>query len=124
LALTTANTKVEGDGVSEGTITDQISSVNACDGYAINMITTTSTKSYLDKIAAKLGATEAAPTSVPVIFWNRQGTTADGAVDSAVMADARFKTVLYVGFDAQQGGTLQGEMIKQYITDNIATLTK
>jgi methyl-galactoside transport system substrate-binding protein len=123
-SLDYSKTKVEGDGSSESSCLDQIASVDACDGYAINMITTTSTASYLDKIATKLGATEAAPTAVPVIFWNRQGTTADGAVDATVMADKRFKTVLYVGFDAQQGGTLQGQMIKQYITDNIATLTK
>lgn len=116
-------TKVEGDGNSDQSLLDSITSSNAMDGYAINMVKTTSTANYLDKIAEKLGATAANPTSVPVVFWNRQGTLADGSVDSAVMADARFSTVLYVGFDAQQGGDLQGQMIADYIAANVSKFT-
>lgn len=105
----------EGDGNTETGILDKIDAASAADGYMINMIKTTSTATYLDHIATKLNATEAAPSSVPVIFWNRQGTDAQGAVDSAVMTDKRFKTVLYVGFDAIQGGVLQGTMVADYV---------
>ncbi|MFA7111162.1 MAG: hypothetical protein WC174_02190, partial [Bacilli bacterium] len=72
---------------------------------------------YLEMIATKTGATEANPTSVPVIFWNRQGTNADGTVDSTTMHDKRFKYIYYVGFDAIQGGTMQGQMIVDWLKD-------
>ncbi len=89
------------------------------EAYIINMVKTTSTQSYLDKIADSLKATETNPTDVPIIFWNRQGTNDDGTTDTVNMADARFKTILYVGFDAIQGGELQGEMIVDYF-ENLA----
>lgn len=89
------------------------------EAYIINMVKTTSTQSYLDKIADSLKATETNPTDVPIIFWNRQGTNDDGTTDTVHMADARFKTILYVGFDAIQGGELQGEMIVDYF-ENLA----
>lgn len=89
------------------------------EAYIINMVKTTSTQSYLDKIASSLKATEANPTDIPVIFWNRQGTNDDGSTDTVNMADKRFKTILYVGFDAIQGGELQGEMIVDYF-ENLA----
>lgn len=109
---------VAGDGTSEATVMDKLeSSSNDYDAYIVNMVKTTSTQSYLDKIAEKTGATKEKPTEVPVIFWNRQGTLADGSVDQAVMADARFKYVYYVGFDANQGGTMQGEMIVDWLTN-------
>src|SRR5574344_597029 len=117
-------TPYEGDGNDEAKILDQIQAAAAKDAYLINMTKTTNTQTYLNKIATKLGATAAAQSSVPVIFWNRQGTDASGAVDTAAMADSRFKTILYVGFDAQQGGDMQGSMIVDYIKANIATLTK
>ncbi|MFA6830047.1 MAG: substrate-binding domain-containing protein [Bacilli bacterium] len=83
--------------------------------YVINMVKTTSTASYLDKIATTYSATSENPTDVPVIFWNRQGTNSDGTVDTATMKDSRFKYIYYVGFDAIQGGKLQGEMIVDYL---------
>jgi len=112
-------TKYEGDGNSDGTLLDNITQANAMDGYAINMVKTTSTESYLDKIATKVGATAASPTSVPVVFWNRQGTLTDGSVDTASMADSRFRNIFYVGFDSAQGGTLQGQMIANYLAANV-----
>ena len=78
------------------------------------MVKTTSTKTYLDTIAEKENATEANPLKKPVIFWNRQGTNADNTVDTVNMADKRFEYIYYVGFDAIQGGELQGEMIVDY----------
>lgn len=105
----------EGDGNSEQSVLDKLDAAEKKDAYLINMIKTTDAATYLEHIAAKLGATAAAPTSVPVIFWNRQATLADGSVDSAVMTNAAFKTILYVGFDAIQGGVLQGTMVADYV---------
>lgn len=82
--------------------------------YLINMVRTNAAEIYLDKIAEAYGADAEDPTSVPVIFYNRQATTDTGAVDAAVMADERFEHVYYFGFDAIQGGQLQGEMIVDY----------
>ena len=106
--------------VTKGNGTDDTSALAALDtatnvdAYIINMVKTTSTEEYLNRIATKEGATASSPTSKPVIFWNRQGTKADNTVDTEAMADARFKYIYYVGFDAIQGGKLQGEMIVDY----------
>ena len=51
----------------------------------------------------------------PVIFWNRQPTDAENNVDTAVMTDSRFKDIYYVGFDANQGGQLQGQTVVDYL---------
>lgn len=107
-------TQVSGDGNDDTTNLNALDSATDVDAYVINMVKTTSTGLYLDKIAEKVGATEANPTNIPVVFWNRQGTLEDGTVDSASMADARFNHIYYVGFDAIQGGQLQGEMIVDY----------
>lgn len=110
-------TPVKGDGNDEATGLNALdTAASDTDAFIVNMIKTTNARLYLDKIATKLGATEAAPTSVPVVFWNRQATKENGTVDAEVMADARFKNVFYVGFDAIQGGKLQGQMIVDYLT--------
>ena len=100
---------------SETNSLNNLDSAAAQDAYVINMVKTTSTNLYLDKIATKLGASTSSPTDVPVVFWNRQGTNADGSVDTVNMADARFNSIYYVGFDANQGGQLQGEMIVDWL---------
>ena len=108
----------KGDGTSEATVMDKLEAAGKdFKAYIINMIKTTSTANYLDAIAKKTGATEANPTSVPVIFWNRQGTNADGTVDKESMKDKRFKYIYYVGFDANQGGKLQGQMIVDWLQE-------
>ena len=110
-------TEFKGDGNDDKTCLDALDSALAgktYGAYIINMVKTTSTKTYLDKIADGVGATTANPTSVPVIFWNRQGTLENGTVDEESMNDARFKNIYYVGFDANQGGQLQGQMIVDY----------
>ena len=117
-------TEFGGDGNDEALCLNALDSAENMDAYILNMVKTTSTSLYLDKIAAKTGATEEKPTEVPVIFWNRQGTNDDGSVDTAAMQDKRFKYIYYVGFDANQGGDIQGQMIVDYIKANIDTLTK
>ena len=109
----TLNT-TKGDGTDDTKALAALDTATNVDAYIINMVKTTSTEEYLNRIATKEGATEANPTSKPVIFWNRQGTKADNTVDTEVMADGRFEYIYYVGFDAIQGGELQGEMIVDY----------
>ena len=109
--------------VKSSVATDDTSNLSALDGaegydaYVLNMVKTTATKDYLDKIAKKVEASEANPSDVPVIFWNRQGTDDKNVVDTVNMQDARFKYIYYVGFDAIQGGQLQGQMIVDYFKD-------
>ncbi len=107
-------TVAKGDGSDDTKLMGMLDTATGYDAYIINMVKTTGTQAYLDKIAGLTGATAESPTDKPVIFWNRQGTKADGTTDTAVMNDARFKTIYYVGFDAIQGGKLQGEMIVDY----------
>ena len=113
-------TAAKGDGNDETNLLTQLDAALATKSYSayiINMVKTTSTSTYLDKIADGVGATEANPTSVPVIFWNRQGTKSDGTTDSESMNDKRFKNIFYVGFDANQGGEIQGQMIVDYFNN-------
>ncbi len=110
-------TVAKGDGADDTKLMGLLDTASNFDAYIINMVKTTGTQAYLDKIAGLTKATAENPTSVPVIFWNRQGTKADGTTDTAVMKDARFKTIYYVGFDAIQGGKLQGEMIVDYFNN-------
>ncbi len=109
-------TEQAGDGNDEKSVKDVLATAEGYDAYVLNMVKTVNTKDYLDVIATKTGATSTNPTSTPVIFWNRQGTKADGTVDQANMKDARFKYVYYVGFDANQGGQLQGKMIVDWLS--------
>lgn len=117
-------TFVAGNGADESSVTNLLDAELAKPlnerpaAYLVNMVRTNAAEVYLTKIAQAYGATALAPTSVPVIFYNRQATTDTGAVDAAVMADARFEHVYYFGFDAIQGGQLQGEMIVDYF-DNL-----
>ncbi len=104
----------KGDGTDDTKALSALETATNVDAYIINMVKTTSTKTYLDTIAEKENATEANPLKKPVIFWNRQGTNADNTVDTVNMADKRFEYIYYVGFDAIQGGELQGEMIVDY----------
>lgn len=110
-----------GDGSDESSVTDLLDAELAKTlaerpaAYLINMVRTNAAEIYLNMIATAYGATTADPTDVPVIFYNRQATTDEGAVDVEVMADERFTHVYYFGFDAIQGGQLQGEMIVDYL---------
>lgn len=85
--------------------------------FLINMVRTTSAKSYLDAIYNVYQ--ENGVVNVPIIFWNRQPTNESNQVDLNSMHDSRFKHIMYVGYDARQGGTMQGKMIKEYIKKTI-----
>ena len=51
----------------------------------------------------------------PLIFWNKQPQTIDGKVDVETMNNKYFKYTYYIGFDAAQGGELQGQMVKAWL---------
>lgn len=108
-------TEVKGDGNDEQNGLNSLDTADSSyQAFVINMVKTTNAKLYLEKIADKFGATASSPTSVPVVFWNRQATLDNGTVNSDVMKDSRFTNIYYVGFDANQGGDLQGQMILDY----------
>ena len=85
--------------------------------FILNIVKTTSAKSYLDAIYEIYQ--EDGIVYEPVIFWNRQPTDAFSNVDLTSMHDKRFLHTMYVGFDAKQGGTIQGEMVKNYLINTI-----
>lgn len=64
-----------------------------------------------------------AATEKPVVWWNRQpSNSTTGELD---MEALNFnKNTRYVGFDANQGAELQGQMIKAYIEKNIDKLDR
>ena len=90
--------------------------------FILNMVKTTSTKSYLDAIYEIYQ--ENGVVKVPVIFWNRQPTDEFSKVDTYSMFDSRFEHILYVGFDAIQGGYIQGLMIKEYLINAIESICR
>lgn len=106
-------TTVDGDGNSDSSLLDKM--VNTYDAYIVNTIKTTSAASYLDKIYTLEGGS--GKVSKPVIFYNRQPTDSQNVVDTTVMTDSRFESIYYVGFDANQGGQIQGEMIVNYLKE-------
>ena len=111
---------VSGDGNTDTTITNNLTTVS--DAYLLNIITPTAASQYLNTIAQLEGASATNPSDKPIIFWNRQPTKADGSVDTDIINDERFTNIYYVGFDANQGGEAQGQMVLDYITANISTL--
>ena len=59
----------------------------------------------------------------PLIWFNRQpSNSTTGELDQAALSFN--DNTYYVGFDANQGAELQGEMVLKYITDNIDTIDR
>ncbi|MCQ2793468.1 MAG: hypothetical protein MJ221_03540 [Bacilli bacterium] len=85
--------------------------------FILNLVRTTSAKLYLDAIYNVYQ--ENGVVDIPIIFWNRQPTNEMNQVDKESMHDKRFKHIIFVGYDARQGGTIQGKMIREYITNTI-----
>lgn len=113
----------EGNGNDEAASLDKLNAnldkgANYFDAFILNMVKTTSTQSYLDAIYNTYHDSKGI-VNTPIIFWNRQPTTQDNTVDKEAMHDKRFKTIIYVGFDATQGGIAQGQMIREYIEKKI-----
>lgn len=59
----------------------------------------------------------------PLVWWNRQpSNSSTGELDKEALNFN--KNTRYVGFDANQGAELQGEMIKKYIEKNIEKIDR
>ena len=78
-------------------------------------------------LAATLGcvanADEVANADKPVVWFNRQpsnSTTGELDMDALSFNDKTY----YVGFDANQGAELQGQMIADYITAHADTIDR
>ena len=71
----------------------------------------------------KTGGSSVANADKPLVWYNRQpSNSSTGELD---MDALNFnKDTYYVGFDANQGAELQGQMIKDYIEKNIDTLDR
>ena len=71
----------------------------------------------------KKGGSSVANADKPLVWYNRQpSNSSTGEID---MDALNFnKDTYYVGFDANQGAELQGQMIKEYIEKNIDTLDR
>ena len=68
-------------------------------------------------------ATEVANKDKPLVWFNRQpSNSSTGELDMNALSFN--DNTYYVGFDANQGAELQGEMVLQYITDNIDTIDR
>lgn len=59
----------------------------------------------------------------PLVWFNRQpSNSSTGELDKAALSFN--DNTYYVGFDAKQGGEVQGTMIKDYIEKNIDTIDR
>ena len=68
-------------------------------------------------------ATEVANKDKPLVWFNRQpSNSSTGELDMNALSFN--EDTYYVGFDANQGAELQGEMIRDYIEDNIDTIDR
>ncbi len=68
-------------------------------------------------------ATEVANKDKPLVWFNRQpSNSSTGELDMSALSFN--DNTYYVGFDANQGAQLQGEMVLKYITDNIDTIDR
>lgn len=67
--------------------------------------------------------TEIANKDKPLVWFNRQpSNSSTGELDMNALSFN--DNTYYVGFDANQGAELQGEMVLKYITDNIDTIDR
>jgi len=90
------------------------------DAFLINPVQQSNSIEYIKKIADKKGLTPQDDwfkrDNTPIIFWNRQPTDRHGKLSiDDVMNNKYFKYVYYVGFDAKQGGELQGKMVRAWL---------
>ena len=91
--------------------------------------TTTAAAAAAETEAAEAEAEEAAPAEEvankdkPLVWYNRQpSNSSTGELDMAALSFN--EDTYYVGFDANQGAELQGQMIRDYIEANIDTIDR
>lgn len=115
-----------GDGADEKVVLDQLDAAlgrgkeQGPQAFLINPVQQANSLQYITKIAKAYGIKEEKDwgnrSNIPIIFWNRQPTDIQGNISSEdVMNNKYFKYTYYVGFDAKQGGELQGQMIRSWL---------
>lgn len=115
-----------GDGSDEKVILDSLDTAlghgadKGPQAFLINPVQQSNSLQYIKKIADAYKLKEKDNwidrSDIPVIFWNRQPTDIQGNISSKdVMNNKYFKYTYYVGFDAKQGGELQGQMIRSWL---------
>ena len=84
---------------------------------------TSSASSGSGSTSGSNAATEVANKDKPLVWFNRQpSNSSTGELDMNALSFN--DNTYYVGFDANQGAELQGEMVLQYITENIDTIDR
>ncbi len=84
---------------------------------------TSSASSGSGSTSGSIAATEVANKDKPLVWFNRQpSNSSTGELDMNALSFN--DNTYYVGFDANQGAELQGEMVLKYITDNIDTIDR
>ena len=84
---------------------------------------TSSASSGSGSTSGSNAATEVANKDKPLVWFNRQpSNSSTGELDMNALSFN--DNTYYVGFDANQGAELQGEMVLKYITDNIDTIDR
>ena len=99
-------------------------SLAACGGSSSSTSTTESTSTGTSEAAeASTEGGEVANKDKPLVWFNRQpSNSSTGELD---MTALNFnENTYYVGFDANQGDELQGQMVKEYIEKNIDTIDR
>ena len=77
---------------------------------------------FMDKMCIR-DSSSVANADKPLVWYNRQpSNSSTGELDKDALNFN--KDTYYVGFDANQGAELQGQMIKEYIEKNIDTLDR
>lgn len=121
-----AVTPAKSNGADESKNLDALAAVLTKDeskrpnAFLINPVQQPNSIQYITKIAEAYKLKEeddwGKRSDIPVIFWNRQPTNLHGAISTEdVMNNKYFKYTYYIGFDAKQGGELQGEMVKAWL---------
>ena len=98
-------------------------SLAACSGGDTTTSETTSTGTAEAATSAESTSGEVANKDKPLVWFNRQpSNSSTGELDKAALNFN--ENTYYVGFDANQGAELQGQMVLDYITKNIDTIDK
>ena len=98
-------------------------SLAACGGGGSSASTSGSASTSTSTSGGSSTATEVANKDKPLVWFNRQpSNSSTGELDMNALSFN--DNTYYVGFDANQGAELQGEMVLKYITDNIDTIDR
>ncbi len=105
-------------------------SLAACGGGETSSSAASSTASTESSAAASESASSAAESTAevankdkPLVWFNRQpSNSSTGELDMAALSFN--DNTYYVGFDANQGAELQGQMIREYIEANIDSIAR